>query len=98
MHFVQYQDIFLVTYENGLAEYIKIEMHAIDNEQITRYDLWQSETIGRLTRFDRSKERKTDENSPKKKKTKDEATGIDFTRIPMPVFDAFRLVFIATEG
>ena len=40
VHFVQYQDIFLVTYENGLAEYIKIEMIDIDNEQITRYDLW----------------------------------------------------------
>ena len=25
-------------------------------------------------------------------------TGIDFSRIPMPVFDAFKQVFIATEG
>ena len=40
VHFVQYQDIFLITYENGLAEYIKIEMQTLDSEQITRYDLW----------------------------------------------------------
>ena len=45
--------------------------------------------------FDRGKKR--DHKSPQKK-PKDQATGIDFSRLAMPVFDEFREVFIVTEG
>ena len=106
--------MFLATYESGQAEYIRFQIRLNGgSEQVTRFNVWKLQTIQQLHRFDQQRQTGKDGEaggSPTKNAAgaregaaavqdgQSGAGNINFSRIPMPVFDAFQQVFIVTDG
>ena len=46
VHFLQHQDVFLLTYESGQAEYVRFQIRiGGGSEQVTRFNVWKLQTV-----------------------------------------------------
>ena len=55
VHFLQHQDVFLLTYESGQAEYVRFQIRiGGGSEQVTRFNVWKLQTVQHLMAFDRT--------------------------------------------
>ena len=56
VHLCQNQDVFLLTYACGQAEYIRFQIRlGGGSEQVTRFNVWKLNTVQSLGKFDRQR-------------------------------------------